>query len=50
MGSGKTRVLAEVLRRVIRLRNKFAPNTPLNILVLTDRINLVDQLESDLFS
>jgi type I site-specific restriction endonuclease len=48
MGSGKTQVLGAFIRRVIRLRNKFAQNTPLNILVLSDRINLVDQLTLDL--
>lgn len=50
MGSGKTRVLGEFLCRVIRLRNKFTPGKSLNILVLSDRINLVDQLEGDLIS
>lgn len=45
MGSGKTHVLGEFLRRTLRLRNKFAPKKTLNILVLSDRINLVDQLE-----
>lgn len=45
MGSGKTRVFGEFLRRTLRLRNKFLPEKPLNILVLSDRINLVDQLE-----
>jgi superfamily II DNA or RNA helicase len=50
MGSGKTRVLWEVLRRILRLRNKFLPERSLNILVLSDRINLVDQLQGDLVS
>lgn len=45
MGSGKTLVLGEFLRRIFRLRNRHAPTKRLNILVLSDRINLVDQLE-----
>lgn len=42
MGSGKTIVLARILDRIMRFRDRYMSDQSLRVLVVTDRISTVD--------
>jgi superfamily II DNA or RNA helicase len=46
-GSGKTYTIGEALNKIFNLRNKYHPEISIKILVLNDRISLVNQFERD---